>query len=310
MPACHAHACTPALPALPLAGVALGVSPAGPLLCDASAAAAFVAAHAHSSFAAWELSLLLGVLRCCWETVELLATGTLPMQALVLAASLFGPQAAAAGSSNGGAAGGRQGGGQAAAAQGTVEVESAGGVHVELEDDNGGGSTSSGEESLRDDGGGSDSGLGGSFGGQQQQQVGGGGGDGVSSGISITHAQARTADDASASVLQQLRPRGVWEWRTLAAVGTVRFLLLPALSCGLVLGTLRLGLLPPDPACAFMLLLQSCMPSAQNIVLMLQLQPSTAGLAPAAARLLLQLYALAVLPVTLWVSAFAKLVLQ
>jgi hypothetical protein len=39
------------------------------------------------------------------------------------------------------------------------------------------------------------------------------------------------------------------------------------------------------------------------------LQQSTAGLAPATARLLLQLHTLAVLPVTLWVSVFAKLVL-
>jgi hypothetical protein len=42
---------------------------------------------------------------------------------------------------------------------------------------------------------------------------------------------------------------------------------------------------------------------------MMQLQQSTAGLAPATARLLMQLYTLAVLPVTLWVSVFAKLVL-
>jgi hypothetical protein len=29
---------------------------------------------------AWELSLLLGILRCCWETVELMASGTLALQ--------------------------------------------------------------------------------------------------------------------------------------------------------------------------------------------------------------------------------------
>jgi hypothetical protein len=50
-------------------------------------------------------------------------------------------------------------------------------------------------------------------------------------------------------------------------------------------------------------------PAAQNLVLMMQLQPGTASLAPATARLLLQMYTLAVLPVTLWVSVFAKLVL-
>jgi hypothetical protein len=49
--------------------------------------------------------------------------------------------------------------------------------------------------------------------------------------------------------------------------------------------------------------------AAQNLVLMMQLQPGTASLAPATARLLLQMYTLAVVPVTLWVSVFAKLVL-
>jgi predicted permease len=93
------------------------------------------------------------------------------------------------------------------------------------------------------------------------------------------------------------------------AVAAVRFVLLPSATTLLVLGALRMGLLPADPVCAFMLLLQSCMPPAQNLVLMMQLQQSTAGLAPATARLLLQLYTLAVLPVTLWVSVFAKLVL-
>jgi hypothetical protein len=62
------------------AGLALGLSPAGALLCDAEAAAAFVSQHSSSPFVAWELSLLLGILRCCWETVELMASGTLALQ--------------------------------------------------------------------------------------------------------------------------------------------------------------------------------------------------------------------------------------
>lgn len=188
-------------------------------------------------------------------------------------------------------------------------------------------------------------------------------------GIRITRPSAATADDASASVLRQLLPHSAWEWRALAAVAAVRFVLLPGACVGLVLGAVRAGLLPQDPACAFMLLLQSCMPpgareweglrmclvvpgrrsgecdvprvcadvcccgaacpppspaasahthmptwqpttmpTAQNLVLMMQLQPGTAALAPATARLLLQLYTLAVVPVTLWVSVFARLV--
>lgn len=89
------------------------------------------------------------------------------------------------------------------------------------------------------------------------------GGNSSSSGgsiVNVKHASARTADDASVSVLNQLRPQNEWEWRAMLAVAAVRFVLLPCASLVLVLGVSRAGLLPPDPVCAFMLLLQSCMP--------------------------------------------------
>lgn len=47
------------------------------------------------------------------------------------------------------------------------------------------------------------------------------------------------------------------------------------------------------------------MPSAQNLVILLNLSERTRGSAGGFARLLLKLYAYAVLPVTLWVTAFA-----
>jgi hypothetical protein len=78
--------------------------------------------------------------------------------------------------------------------------------------------------------------------------------------INVQHASARTADDASVSVFKQLMPQSEWEWRAMLAVAAVRFVLLPAATCALVLGASNAGLLPPDPACVFMLLLQSCMP--------------------------------------------------
>ena len=45
--------------------------------------------------------------------------------------------------------------------------------------------------------------------------------------------------------------------------------------------------------------------SLQNLIILLQLSERTRGLAPGFSRMLLKLYAYAVLPVTLWVSAFA-----
>ncbi|KAF6263300.1 hypothetical protein COO60DRAFT_1458208 [Scenedesmus sp. NREL 46B-D3] len=50
-----------------IAGLTLGLSPAGSLLCDASAAAAFVSAHTSSAFTAWELSVLLECNAACAE---------------------------------------------------------------------------------------------------------------------------------------------------------------------------------------------------------------------------------------------------
>lgn len=43
----------------------------------------------------------------------------------------------------------------------------------------------------------------------------------------------------------------------------------------------------------------------QNLIILLQLSESTQALAPSFARMLLKLYIYAILPVTLWVTAFA-----
>ena len=48
------------------------------------------------------------------------------------------------------------------------------------------------------------------------------------------------------------------------------------------------------------------MPSAQNLVLLAQLRPATRPLAPRLAAVLLRLYALAIIPVTLWVTIFVS----
>ena len=49
---------------------------------------------------------------------------------------------------------------------------------------------------------------------------------------------------------------------------------------------------------------QSAMPSAQNLVLLMQLRKSTQPLAPRMAALLLRIYAVAIIPVTAWITVF------
>ncbi|CAM9548040.1 unnamed protein product, partial [Hapterophycus canaliculatus] len=71
-------------------------------------------------------------------------------------------------------------------------------------------------------------------------------------------------------------PPGKWFSRdtqkTILAVGMARWLLLPLLTSGLLFAGVKRGLVPQDPMLLFVLLMESCMPSAQNSVIMLQVR--------------------------------------
>ena len=67
---------------------------------------------------------------------------------------------------------------------------------------------------------------------------------------------------------------------------------------------LQVGALPADPVCQLALMVEGAMPSAQNLVLLMQLRESTRPMAPRMAQLLLRMYALCVIPVTLWMGVF------
>ena len=80
------------------------------------------------------------------------------------------------------------------------------------------------------------------------------------------------------------------------AISLARFAVVPACSFGLLQLALRVGVLPADPLRDFVLLLQSCMPSAQNAVLALQVD-NTPLRAARMARILLAIYLVAAGPV-------------
>ena len=96
--------------------------------------------------------------------------------------------------------------------------------------------------------------------------------------------------------------------RGAAVAAAVRLLLLPAACVALGAAASRAGLLPADPALRLVLLAQSAMPSAQNLVLLLALRRGTAAAAPHFAAQLLRQYALAALPVAAWMSLFVRIV--
>lgn len=99
-------------------------------------------------------------------------------------------------------------------------------------------------------------------------------------------------------------PSDRWEFRILAATSLVRFLIMPLAALGIVSCLAASNLLPDDSACKLVLLVSSAMPSAQNLVTMVNLSPETKPLASKMARLLFRQSILAILPITFWLSYF------
>jgi predicted permease len=111
------------------------------------------------------------------------------------------------------------------------------------------------------------------------------------------------------SIIGFFRGDSVVEARALTILATIRFILMPTSAILLYQACSRIPLFAPvlgDPILMFVLAVQAVMPSAQNLLIALQLSPHTQGAAGGLARLLLKLYALAILPVTLWVTGFAS----
>jgi len=294
-----------ALGATDLGKAIIGVGVGGGGGAAAAAAKAATAAAASSPLLAWDASVLLGLLRCCWDVAETLATATLALQAVVLASSLFGGAGTAGVSATAGA-------GPAPVAPAAPAAPASASSSPDVLDiaQFASPSGSSSDEDEREAAGMPRSPL------RQHRErrlmrmgQGGGGPDASSSSSSSSSpssSRGNAADAAGASLLSQLRPRGPWEWRVLLAVGAVRFLIVPAVSVGALLWLRASGLapwLPVEKGCLLALLLPSIAPPGQNLALVVQLSPSTSALTAPMSRLLLQLYALAVLPVTLWVAA-------
>ena len=91
----------------------------------------------------------------------------------------------------------------------------------------------------------------------------------------------------------------------LVAISLARFALVPLATAALLAAASAAGLVPADPLLHFMLLMQSCMPSAQNSVLALQVRgaPERATLM---ARMLLVVYVAAAIPLSLLITCFLQ----
>jgi len=106
--------------------------------------------------------------------------------------------------------------------------------------------------------------------------------------------------------LRAILPRDPMEARVLGTVGLVRLILMPMVSMALVGGLAALGALPDDPICRLVLMVEGSMPTAQNLVLLMNLNENTRPLASRAGQLMLRLYPIAILPVTVWMTLFVQ----
>jgi len=95
--------------------------------------------------------------------------------------------------------------------------------------------------------------------------------------------------------------------RALAVVAAVRLLLMPLASIAIVKGLMAKGWMSADPVVLLVVMLQGAMPTAQNLIVLLHLDEKTRGGATRLAEMLLRLYALAIVPLTIWVTVFVSL---
>ncbi|CAI5535573.1 unnamed protein product [Closterium sp. Naga37s-1] len=116
--------------------------------------------------------------------------------------------------------------------------------------------------------------------------IGGGGGGGGGNGSMELQATGRSASSASPSSSAALP--SLLDDRALWVVCAVRLLLLPMLGTIGIMALYKARLIPQDPICALTLMIQTAMPSAQNLVLMSQLSPATKPLAGMLASLMLR----------------------
>ncbi|DBA74521.1 TPA: hypothetical protein ACH3X2_000978 [Trebouxia sp. C0005] len=127
----------------------------------------------------------------------------------------------------------------------------------------------------------------------------------------VTSGKPQSTADAkgrkkSLQWLRAILPRDPMEARVLGTVGLVRLILMPMVSMALVGGLAALGALPDDPICRLVLMVEGSMPTAQNLVLLMNLNENSRPLASRAGQLMLRLYPIAILPVTIWMTLFVQ----
>ncbi|KAK3287369.1 hypothetical protein CYMTET_5116 [Cymbomonas tetramitiformis] len=131
----------------------------------------------------------------------------------------------------------------------------------------------------------------------------------LTSGRSAAAKSKANGDNEILKVASDLFPKDCLGWRALVGVSVVRLLLLPTAFCALTMWLQQFGVLPLDPVCQLVLLVQATMPTAQNLVLLVQLRPHTRPFSGEVALFILRQYLISIVPLTIWITFFVYLVL-
>ncbi|KAG0568183.1 hypothetical protein KC19_6G000700 [Ceratodon purpureus] len=114
----------------------------------------------------------------------------------------------------------------------------------------------------------------------------------------VINSREPEAGSCSAELDSILDTRAFW------IISSVRLVAMPVI---VIISTVSLQcarILPIDPVYILLLLAESAMPSAQNLVLLSQLRASTRRLSGVLAGLLLRQYAMSIIPITFWMALF------
>ncbi|CAI5498886.1 unnamed protein product [Closterium sp. Naga37s-1] len=117
-------------------------------------------------------------------------------------------------------------------------------------------------------------------------------------------AAAVSASAKAAAAVPAGPPADLLDNRALVVVSLVRLLVSPIVGMTSIMALYHAHLIPQDPICALCLMVPTAMPSSQSLVVLTQLSSKTRPLAGVLASLMLRQYALAMLPITIWVTVF------
>lgn len=123
-----------------------------------------------------------------------------------------------------------------------------------------------------------------------------------------TNSYASPMDEYKSSKESVTTSQVVLDSQVFWVITCVRLIAMPVAGLLIVKTLHGADMLPSNPVCILTILILSAMPTAQNLIVLLQLRSSTQYLAGIVADLLMRQYALSLVSLPLWVTAYAAVI--